>query len=107
MQSLCKKQPQGVSGVHVLIVSNEHLQLDTRAKHDDALLWETCLIGQLSDFWLAEERRVERWREEKVAAALARVLRTLDGFHAINLYPLHLAVLHECPWEYRNVTADL
>lgn len=81
------KQPQGVSGVHVLIVSNEHLQLDTRAKHDDALLWETCLIGQLSYFWLAEERR----KEEKVAAALARVLRTLDGFDAINLYPLHLA----------------
>lgn len=50
---------------------------------------------------------MERWREEKVAAALARVLRTLDGFHAINLDPLHLAVLHECPWEYRNVTADL
>lgn len=46
-------------------------------------------------------------KEEEVAAALARVLRTPHGSGAINLFPLHPAVPHECLWEYRNATADL
>lgn len=48
------------------------------------------------DFRLGEEEEerlqggTEGGRKRWQAAALARVLRTLDGFHAINLQPLHL-----------------
>lgn len=79
-----QKQPQGVSGVHVLIVSNK---LNTLAKCAVTLFFgsRTRLAGRPPSLWILVGR--DGGREVVVAAAaaaagpaLARVLRTLDGF---------------------------
>lgn len=104
---LDRKPPQGVSGVHVVSCGSRSLGPNVM------LRLRRCagLAGRSRPLrvWVGGGRgeRGGGEKEEEVAAALARVLRTPHGSGAINLFPLHPAVPHECLWEYRNATADL
>lgn len=95
--SLEQKPPLGVSGVHVVGCG--------RSLGPNVMLRDWPRLRVLVGGGRGE--RGDGGKEDEVAAALARVLRTPRGSEAINLFPLHPAVPHECLWEYRNATADL
>lgn len=52
-------------------------------------------------------REIEGERAGEGGSAACQSLKDPGWVYVVNLSPLHPAVLHECLWEYRNVTADL
>lgn len=110
----CWKWPQGVSGVHADIVSKASIGLAMyNTMHFGTGLW---LVGPSFYLWVLVGRQAKAkgevsrtmWRNRGGDGSMAcQSFKDSGRVCAINLFPLYPAVLHECLWEYRNVTVDL